>query len=168
MSFETTAILLSWVAILILALALAGLMRQFHLWAEGQRPEPLALGPAIGSTVPEAGDLGARSGRPTLLLFVNDTCRGCERLLPALPQVARDHDDVRLVAMFPKAANGHRDLAGVHVVERQAHVFEREGISVTPFGVALSPEAKVLDRAPLGSMTSLSRFISKNFPRSEA
>lgn len=168
MSFETTAILLAWVVILILALALAGLMRQFHLWAEGQRPEPLAIGPAIGSTVPEVTDLDARSGRPTLLLFVNDTCRGCERLLPALPQVARDHGDVQLVAMFPKVANGHRDLAGVHVIERQAHVFERERISVTPFGVALTPEARVLDRAPIGSTNSLARFIERNFPRSEA
>jgi len=167
MSFETAAILFAWIAIALLGLALAGLVRQFHQWVEGQRPEPLTIGPAIGSMIMAPTPEGSIGGQRTLMLFVNTTCSGCERVLPELPELAAVHGSVRILALFPGDADGYGTLEGIEVVENQAPLFSREGISITPFGVALSETGAVMDSSPVGSGPRLSLFMQRNFGSQE-
>jgi hypothetical protein len=53
MTFSTTALLLTWVAIGVLALAVSGLLRQIHVLMALARPAATnPVGPAVGSSVP--------------------------------------------------------------------------------------------------------------------
>ena len=76
MTFQTSALLLSWAAILLLALVVSGLIRQVHALAAGPRrvgPRPGAAAPGLAGTAPTA--------RPLLLLFLSADCRTCTEAL---------------------------------------------------------------------------------------
>lgn len=77
MTFQTSALLLSWVAILLLALVVAGLVRQVHALGQGASPRP-GPGPAPGTRAPAFERLG-----PGLLLFLDRDCGVCTDVLAA-------------------------------------------------------------------------------------
>src|ERR671922_19038 len=54
MSFQTSALLVTWAVLLLLALVVAGLVRQVHALGRGV-PQAAALGPAPGSPAPASG-----------------------------------------------------------------------------------------------------------------
>jgi hypothetical protein len=61
MTFQTSALILSWVAILLLALVVSGLIRQVHALAAG----PRRVGPRPGA--PAAEPVGSRAALRDLL-----------------------------------------------------------------------------------------------------
>ena len=90
MSFQTSALILSWVAILLLALVVSGLVRQVQQLSSTamRHPEPVGLPP--GAPAPAFHTLAPLSTATTVLLFLQPGCGTCTELLDE----ASRHDDL--------------------------------------------------------------------------
>jgi hypothetical protein len=161
LSFEMSAFIITWVAILLLAFALSGLVRQVHA-INSVRTVSLRTGPPIGALVPELdGALKARHpAMPTVLLFSEAGCSICDELLPEVARLARLHDgSIRFGVVF-RGRGMTTDSAIVESFEDQAEAFERFGISAVPYGVVISPDGVIVDSQPTGSVALLQRVVS--------
>jgi hypothetical protein len=153
MTVELTAILLAWVAIVLLGLALAGILRQLHELRAQVRPVLRSGGPEPGQPLPPefAGTCG-------LLLFASRTCGACARVLPEAARVARLHSNWSVEVLYrgePDAV----DLPGVRVRGAQHALFEALDVSVTPFAVIIA-DGQVVAGAPTGSPAALRALVS--------
>lgn len=142
MSLELVAVLLSWVAIVLLGLALAGILRQLHeLRAQLARPTP-GVGPAPGQPLP-----GALADVTGLLLFASRTCGACTTVLPEAERIADERPGWHLEVLYQD-----------HPAQR--HAFEALDIPVTPFAV-IADRGRVTAAAPTGSPAALRALISR-------
>ncbi|MBM0256965.1 hypothetical protein [Micromonospora sp. 4G55] len=75
MSFQTSALILSWIAILLLALVVSGLVRQVHALSTGTVGRPGSVGLRPGSPAPRFRDLAPPSPATLVLLFLDPAAR---------------------------------------------------------------------------------------------
>jgi thiol-disulfide isomerase/thioredoxin len=159
MSFQTSAIVLAWVAIAILAFALSGLLRQLHLIRATLDPQRrVTLGPPRGIVAPPVDGAG-RDGwrRPTVLLFMDSGCQTCQAIQTELEELSA-RDDVDFVAVFAGEADGHVPER-VTLVTGEPDAFKQFNVSFTPFAVAVDSDGRVAAAQPLGSVDSLREFL---------
>lgn len=158
LSFEQSALLLAWVAIVLLALAMSGLLRQVHALTEAlQGGRRTAVGPAAGTVVPKLAGLDgvARS----LLLFVEPACPACDRALERLVTAARNgSDSVGYLVVYRGDATAVQDTA-VTTITHADRVFSDLGVTVTPTAVALDERRTVIASAPVGSPELVEQFL---------
>jgi hypothetical protein len=160
MSFQTSALILSWVAILLLALVVSGLVRQVHALTTGavRRPDRLGLRP--GSPAPGLDLLAPGRQVPLLLLFLSDDCRTCAEVLAEAGTHA-DRDGVAIRALYsgpaPAAASGQP----VRVHGDQAPLFDRYDAIATPFAVVVDRAGRVARSEPLGSRAALRSLLDQ-------
>jgi hypothetical protein len=159
LSFEATALLLAWVAIVLLAFAMSGLLRQVHALTTGAAQTRPQVGPAVGSQAPAVLLDGNGSSRPSALLFVDGHCETCGEILPEIERIARAEGTPRLALLFPDTAQTVRGGA-VKVFQHQAALFDRFRIPATPFGVMVGTDGTVIAAEPIGSTTSLREFLA--------
>jgi hypothetical protein len=146
MSFEMSALLLSWVAILLLSLVVAGLVRQVH--ALGQGPRPTALGLAAGSLAPGFERFG-----PGLLLFLSADCGACPDVLAAAESLSTSEP---VHALFSGAALSCDRVSG-H--PQESALFEAYKIPATPFAVIVGESGRVTVSEPVGSAGALRELL---------
>lgn len=148
MSFQTSALLLSWVAILLLALVVAGLIRQVHALSGTGRTAPArpAPGPETGVAAPGFDRLG-----PGLVLFLDRDCGICEEVL------ALAEPPLRAVFAGPAPDSA---APGVTVLANEGdRLFEDYRVPATPFAVVLTDDGRVGRAAPVGSPGSLRELL---------
>lgn len=162
MSFQTSALILSWVAILLLALVVSGLVRQVHALSSGlvpRRPEPVGLPP--GAPAPGLDRLAPqRRPVPLVLLFLDRDCGTCaEVLAEAAGQVGRGGLEFRVLyrAGAPTSAAG----GPLPVLDGQAELFDRYDAVATPFATVVDPAGRVRHAAPVGSPAALRRLLDE-------
>ena len=155
MSFQTSALIVTWVALLLMALVMSGLVRQVHALSSGaaRRPERLGLRP--GSPAPAADRLGLRP--PAVLLFLSDDCRTCAEVLDEAGRLPRN--GVAVHALYPGPAPAGTGNVAVH--GGQAELFERYDAIATPFGVVVDRAGRVARSEPLGSRTALHNLLER-------
>jgi hypothetical protein len=154
MSFQTSALLVTWVALLLLALVVAGLVRQVHALSRGV-PPTAALGPTPGSPAPAFERLG-----PGLLIFLDVDCGVCAEVLEAAGTF--DHP---IHAIFSGSAPD--DLApGITVLagERDG-LFTSYRIPATPFAVLVDAGGRVRAAEPVGSPEALRELVELEVAR---
>lgn len=164
MTFTASALVLAWVAIVLLALGLSGLLRQVSLLTRQLGSGASPAGPAVG-----AGPRGARTtrelvgftapadvldrvrqdGQPlTVLAFVAPGCSSCTITLAALaadPLLAQGGAGLTIVSTGscePAAA----DAAGVRhltCVSQGRELMDRLAVPATPYLVALDAPGTV-------------------------
>ncbi|TDD77753.1 hypothetical protein [Actinomadura rubrisoli] len=156
MSFQNSALLLSWVAILLLALVVAGLVRQVHALGTGA-PGPAALGPATGTPAPAFDRLG-----PGLLLFLDRDCGVCADVLSAAGDLGRP-----LHAIFsgpapdaapgpaPGPASGSAPDGPTVLAGERDGLFAEYRVPATPFAVIVGADGRVRASEPVGSAEAL-------------
>ncbi|MBO2453945.1 hypothetical protein J4573_43130 [Actinomadura barringtoniae] len=154
MSFQTSALLLSWVAILLLALVVAGLVRQVHALSRGV-PQRTTLGPAPGTPAPAFDRLGAG-----LLLFLDLDCGVCTEVLGSAGELGRPFK-----AIF--AEDGPTAVPpGVSVLTGERHgLFEAYGVPATPFAVIVDGDGRVRTAEPVGSPEALRELMELEVAR---
>lgn len=147
MNFVTTAILISWLGIILLALVVAGLLRQVHALQGGKRT--VVIGPQPGDSAPILPfvDMGTRTER--VFLFVDTACRTCASALRLLDKSAESFQDKEFIAVFRNGAQ--TDLVSARHVSNQSAAFEQFHVPVTPFAVVVSEEGLVKRAGPIGS-----------------
>lgn len=144
MSFQNSALLLSWAAILLLALVVAGLVRQVHALGRGAS-RPAGLGPAAGAPAPAFDRLG-----PGLLLFLDRECGVCADVLAAVP-AGRP-----LQAIFAGPPPDEAPRPGVSVLaDEQDGLFADYRVPATPFAVLVGDDGRVRAAEPVGSPEAL-------------
>ncbi|NVI89813.1 hypothetical protein [Actinomadura sp. BRA 177] len=142
MSFQNSALLLSWVAILLLALVVAGLVRQVHALGQGA-PRTAGLGPAPGTPAPAFDRLG-----PGLLLFLDRDCGVCTDVLAAA--------EGPLHAIFAGPPPDGASRPGVTVLTgEQDGLFADYRVPATPFAVLVGADGRVRAAQPVGSPEAL-------------
>jgi hypothetical protein len=159
MSFYGSALLLAWVAIVLLGLTVAGLVRQVHALQSGHQPERLEADLPTGTRAPTIDGLGWDRQRTNVLLFVDASCHSCAQVLPYFDTLAKEkRSDTAFTALFAGHDGGFR-TNHVRVLTRQARAFEQYQVPLTPFGVKVSPEGVLIAAAPVGSDKLLKDFV---------
>lgn len=158
MTFEMSALLLTWVAMVLLALALGGVVRQVRILSGQARAAILRPdGPRVGSVLGSI-PVGESDARRQVFVFLRANCPSCDALIPELVRSAAIRARLRLTAVFA-AARPETELGSVDVMDHQSALFETLGISVTPYLVAISPERTVVEARPVGSVALLERVL---------
>jgi hypothetical protein len=156
MSFETTALLVTWVALVLLALVVAGLVRQVHHLAQG--PRRREIGPAAGSPAPGLERLGVSPGRAALLLFLSDDCPACQDVFEEALEM-RGGPETR--AVFAADALGGDPPEHLRVLPGEKELFTAYQVPATPYGVIVGADGRVRTAEPVGSVRALHALVDE-------
>jgi thiol-disulfide isomerase/thioredoxin len=159
-SFQTTALILAWVAIALLGLALSGLLRQLNSLTSAQEIQRFSVGPTVGEPAPPLDGAADWAKRPRVLLFARTGCPGCSEVLPEFAALAQSNEGIDFVSVFPDNAGGYSS-PHVRVLTEQPGAFDRYLIPVTPFGVTVDADGVVRDGEPLGSAIALRHLVAR-------
>jgi len=155
MSFTTAVLLITWAVLLVLALAVAGTIRQLRMLAATGSPSPrLAVGPAVGAPPPPIVELDPLP-RPAALLFADHGCAGCAEVVPAFANGFAD-GATKVVLYADEAADG----IPLATLAHQRKAFDDWRIPVTPYCVVIDEAGRVAAAGPVGSRLMLDQFGS--------
>jgi hypothetical protein len=161
MSFQTSALILSWIAILLLAFTVSGLVRQVHALSSGavqRRPESVGLRP--GAPAPGFARLApATPTVPLVLLFLEPDCGTCTEVLAEAGEHARPGLEFR--ALYREDPPARAAELPITVLGGQAELFERYDALATPFATVVDAAGRVLRAEPIGSRAALHRLLDE-------
>lgn len=171
MTFTTSALIASWVAILLLGLVVSGLVRQVHRLSRG-RPHTVraagSLGIGSGSRAPEVAELfGDDLGTGGVLLFLSADCRTCRDVLAEAGRWSRRAEAgpaFRALYAGPAPREALEGDGPVRVREERDDLFTTYDAIATPFAVAVDGEGRVLRSVPLGSPEALTALLDDVYP----
>ncbi|WP_329240005.1 hypothetical protein OG417_39065 [Actinoallomurus sp. NBC_01490] len=155
MSFETTALLLTWVALVLLALVVSGLVRQVHHLTRGPRSRDLGL--RAGTPAPALDVVRAEPGEATLLLFLNEDCPVCHDVFQEALGL-RGGPATR--AIFAEEPIGADPPANLTILPHQAELFTAYQVPATPYGVIIGADGRVRTAEPVGSIRGLHTLVT--------
>lgn len=161
MAFDTAAILLAWVAIVLLAFVMSGLVRQIHQLSGGATAARGA-GP-VGSVGPRRGSrlslehLGGPASRPLLLLFVTSGCPACDRAIEWLD--THEWSGPREVRVVSNDASAPPRAGTATTLTAPTDVFADNAIVVTPFAVRADHDGHVEESRPLRDVSDLEGLL---------
>jgi hypothetical protein len=156
MSFETTALLVTWVALVLLALVVAGLVRQVHQLTQGPRTHGLGL--QAGAPAPALDLLGAEPGRATLLLFLSEDCPACQDVFEEALGIG---GGPATRAVFAQEAIGADPPANMRILSGQKDLFTAYQVPATPYGVVVGADGRVRTAEPVGSVRGLHALVTE-------
>ena len=161
MDFVTSALLVSWVAIALLALVVSGLVRQVHQLSRGGTARtPGRVGVTPGSPAPHPGELLAE-GRTTLLLFLSPDCRTCTRVLAVADRIHTDATTADLLAVRAVyAAEAPAQGPALPVLAHRPELFTAYDAIATPFAVLVGADGRVMRSEPLGAPEALHDMLA--------
>jgi hypothetical protein len=159
MSFTTSALILSWVAIALLALVVARLVRQVHELQRGGARQPQRVGLAAGEPAPGLTELDVHNGSTALLLFLSLGCRTCREVLAEVIQNGPAGLEIR-VLYAGEAPAGSIEIgdASITAYGEQQALFEQYDALATPFAVVVGG-GRVARSEPLGSRVAARRLL---------
>ncbi|GAB3178926.1 hypothetical protein FHX75_11462 [Micromonospora palomenae] len=160
MSFQTSALILSWIAILLLALVVSGLVRQVHALSTGTVGRPGSVGLRPGSPAPRFRDLAPPSPATLVLLFLDPGCATCDQLLDAAAEHTRRTDVVLRVLYRDTVPSRAADLP-MTVLGEQADLFDRYDAIATPFAVVIDATGRIRRSEPVGSAVALGHLLDE-------
>lgn len=160
----TSALVLAWVAILLLCLALGALVRQVRALQLANTSQAVPKGgPRPGSRMPEVSD---GTGALTAILFLSSNCATCDLLRVKLPTlIAGLTARVRVVLVLKGDAEPTPVEDATHrVIRRGDDLFDKYQVRAAPFGVILAESGEVLLAEAIGSVQALERLV-ENLPQ---
>jgi len=164
MEFETAAIMLSWLAIALLGLAMAGLMRQVQWLTAGGRSLQ-RVGPTTGTYALALPGVEYTAARQTVVVFLSDDCPLCAQLAPEANELARTTADEDVRVVVARVGSNRPDEVGtISISEEQLGLWR---VSVTPFAVHVGHDGRVADAKPLESVASLRRLVERTETQKE-
>lgn len=176
MSFMQSAVLLAWVAIVLLALGYAGLLRQVTLLTRGQAGGGTATSAAstgsprstrdlVGFRLPAHGDLPdlvEPGAHRTAVVFVSPGCSSCAITLTGLTQVPDVQDgSVALVAVSTGSCEPALDnLAGTgRCIAQGRPLLEALHVPATPYLMALDGAGTIVAATLPDQDTDLTAWV---------
>ncbi len=151
MSFQTSALIVTWVALLLLACVVAGLVRQVHALSSGAGPRPVRGGLRAGDPANLAG-LGVDG--PAVLLFLSATCHTCvEALDETVDVVGSRLPRLSVVALYEGKAP--TVPPGVAAFGDRGDLFAEYGALASPYAVVVGADGRITAAAPVGSRAAV-------------
>lgn len=153
MSFQTSALIVTWAALLLLACVVAGLVRQVHALSAGQGVRPVTAGLRPGDRA-DLGPLGVTA--PAVLLFLRPTCHTCVTALAEAVEVAGSR--LPVVALYEGPVP---DVPpGVVARGEAGGLFATYGALATPFAVLVNEDGRIGAAAPVGSRSAVRELLT--------
>lgn len=160
MSFQTSALILSWIAILLLALVVSGLVRQVHALSAGTASRSGSIGLRPGSPAPRFRDLAPPSPATLVLLFLDSGCATCDHLLDeATEQAGRTGAVLRV--LYRATVPPHAADLPMTVMGDRADLFDRYDAIATPFAVVIDETGHIRRSEPVGSRVALRHLLDQ-------
>lgn len=157
MSFQTSALIVTWVALLLLALVVSGLVRQVHQLSAGTRRARQA-GPRPGSPAPHLDAIAP--ALPALLLFLDANCRTCADVLDEAGTVAGGRG-LPVHALYAGPVPGGLPASGPTIVHaRQQRLFTAYDAIATPYAVLVGADGRIDRAGPVGSRSALGDLLA--------
>lgn len=151
MSFQTSALIVTWVVLLLLAFVVAGLVRQVHALTSGAGPRPVRDGLRPGD---KANLTGLGVDGPAVLLFLSATCHTCVEALAEAVEVAQNRP---VLALYEGQAPATPD--GARAFGNQGHLFAEYGALATPFAVLVGADGRITATTAVGSRAAVRDLI---------
>lgn len=165
MSLTATALLLSWVAIITLGFALAGVLQRVHrveLMLTPGRATMASTDAAslIGGPAPRVPGLHLDDGRGAVLLFADRACRTCLQVLPtATSAAAAAGVPVHVLWSGPAGPVDGAD-ADVHHHAEAGAAYEAYGVMAAPWIVVVGPEHLIVAAGAVGNQARADDLLS--------
>lgn len=159
LTFEQSAIFLAWAAIILLAFAMAGLLRLvYSLGHLIDRGNPRESGPAHGDTAPVIPELNGAAR--SILLFVDPGCGSCDQALRRLTERASQTPsaDTAFAVLYRDAAPDGLD-PDLILISHADDIFIKLDVTMTPLAVVLNERRNVLAGAPVGSPELVDQLV---------
>lgn len=158
-SFLLAALVMSWIAILLLGLLVANLhLRLAHL-ERSSRPSNEDHDPfrhVVGRRVTDLVDPPIAGG-PSVILLLSSGCPSCDRRLDLL---AREAPGSSVAVAWRDGAPPHTEtVTSIQVLPRGPEIVQRLGVRVAPFALSLDDDGVVIAAAPVGSDDALRQFM---------
>lgn len=175
MSFLESAVLLAWVALVLLALGFAGLLRQVTVLTRGQAGQsggaagaagsPRSTRDLVGFRLPAHGDLPSlvqQGAHRTVVVFVSPGCSSCALTLTGLSRVPDVQDgSVALVAVSTgscEPALDNLDGAG-RCIGQGRSLMDQLHVPATPYLMAVDGGGTIVAAALPGQDTDLTAWV---------
>ncbi len=159
MSFLVAVLVVTWLAIMVLALALAGLMRQVRDLTAAVRSRgrsPLML---RSDAIPSLRSTDGTSR--TVLLVVDDVCTTCHLVAPEFTALARNAAGIEFrMLTYAEGTRAWLDGADI-VVDVDDEAYRRLNVPWRPALVLVDADGTVLEAKPVGSIESLRRTVEE-------
>ena len=159
MSFLVAVLVVTWLAIVVLALALAGLIRQVRDLAAAVRSRgrsPLAL---RSDAIPSLRSTDGTSR--TVLLVVDDACTTCHLVAPEFITLASSAADTEFrVLTYAEGTRAWLDGTDI-VVDVDEEAYRLLNVPWRPALVLVDADGTVLEAKPVGSIDSLRRTVEE-------
>ena len=172
MSPLVAAVVLAWIAIVLLAFALAGVLRQlFDLRTAlvGSEATSRPPGPIAGLLVSDAASKDSPwHPQGSILFFLDDTCVSCRNIWAELSSIdsplrsAVADAGLEAVVYFRDSAIGTADP--VPTLREARETFERLNIVATPSLALVDGAGRVRSGTPAGSVDAVLKFLAEEAP----
>lgn len=166
MGFETTVLVLTWVAILLLALVAAGMMRRVHSASTAVRPafpsgqqDDLGLPP--GTAAPDFARLSSAMTGLSLLLFLDGTCGVCPDVLAAASDLLAGASPPFTVSALFSGEAPDNAAPGVTIFAEESETFEKYQVTAVPFAVVVGQSGRVHTAQVVGSPSALGELTDR-------
>lgn len=153
MTFETSALIVTWVVLLLLALVVSGLVRQVHALSSGAG-QRRRVGPRPGTRAPDLDLFDARP--PAVLLFLRPTCHTCTDVLDETVTVAGSRLPVHALYDGPAP----EPPSGVVAHGHQDRLFATYDAVAVPFAVLVGGDGRVTGAGPVGSRAAIRELLA--------
>jgi hypothetical protein len=150
-SFQTSALIVTWVALLLLALVVSGLVRQVHALSSGTTQR---VRPRLGVRAPGLDRLGADA--PAVLLFLSPACHTCVEVLDETATAVGERLPVH--ALYDSSAP--EPPPGVVAHGERGDLFDSYGALATPFAVLVGGDGRITAAAPVGSRAAVRDLLA--------
>lgn len=154
-------VLLGWVAILLLGLALAGVLRKIHTLEHaaltGRSREIELRGRTLPPDLPPASWLDRR--KQTVVLAVREGCRTCEALLSRASEFDADPASGVAFRVLPIGSELRTALSNIPQGDRD-WLSRHLGVVATPHVAIVEPSGVLLRNEPIGSEESFVTVIN--------
>ena len=160
MSFGDAALVLAWVAIVLLALGLSGLMRQLHALQAHGLPRAQRVGLPPGTPLPEwMRQLVGDGSRPAVLLFSEAQCESCKAVLPDFQKFAQSMRGDVNVAIVTRGGVPSVTLGPQLRVVESAEAFSELRVPFVPVAAGVSSDGILIATEAVGSPERLEAFL---------
>lgn len=157
MSFLAAVLVVTWLAIVVLALALAGVIRQVRGLADAVRSPGRSPVVLRSDAIPNLRSTDGTSR--TVLLVVDDVCATCRLVAPEFTALARNAAGTEFrVLTYAEGTRAWLDGAEI-VVDVDEEAYRRLNVPWRPALVFVDADGTVLEAKPVGSIESLRRTV---------
>ncbi|MDQ3401951.1 MAG: hypothetical protein M3548_00960 [Actinomycetota bacterium] len=157
MSFQTSALILTWVALLLLALVTAGLVRQVHALSSTPSRPAARIGPLPGHPAPGVDRIAP--ALPAVLLFLSPNCHTCAEALAETTRLTEIDSGATWSVHGLYSGDAPEIVAPATAHAHQSGLFAAYDVIATPFAVLVGTDGRVTTAGPVGSRKAVRELL---------